>query len=79
MLASEAKAAAMVEAGVRTRTGRAASGTSTDAIAILWRRAAGREFRHAGSATEIGSVVGRIVTDAIRSGVEVTASPRSAS
>jgi adenosylcobinamide amidohydrolase len=79
MLASEAKAAAIVEAGVRTRTGRAASGTSTDAIAILWRRGAGREFRHAGSATEIGSVVGRIVTNAIRSGVEVKASPRSAS
>jgi adenosylcobinamide amidohydrolase len=79
MLASEAKAAAIVEAGVRTRTGRAASGTSTDAIAILWRRAAGREFRHAGSATEIGAVVGRIVTDAIRSAVEQKASTRSAS
>lgn len=79
MLASEAKAAAIVESGVRTRTGRAASGTSTDAIAILWRRAAGRDFRHAGSATEIGAVVGRIVTDAIRFAVEQKASTRSAS
>lgn len=79
MLASEAKAAAIVEAGVRTRTGRSASGTSTDAIAILWRRAPGREFRHGGSATEIGSVVGRIVTDAIGSGVEARASPGSTS
>ena len=78
MLASEAKAAAIVEAGIRTRTGKAASGTSTDAIAILWRRAPGREFRHAGSATEIGSVVGRIVTDAIRSGVEAKTSRRNA-
>jgi adenosylcobinamide amidohydrolase len=79
MLVSEAKAAAIVEAGVRTRSGRSASGTSTDAIAILWRRAAGREFRHAGSATEIGSVVGRIVTDAIGSRVESKAGRRSAS
>jgi adenosylcobinamide amidohydrolase len=79
MLVSEAKAAAIVEAGVRTRSGRSASGTSTDAIAILWRRAPGGEFRHAGSATEIGTVVGRIVTDAIGSRVESMASSRSAS
>jgi adenosylcobinamide hydrolase len=78
MLASEAKAAAMVESGLRTRSGRAASGTSTDAIAILWRRSAGREFRHGGSATEIGSVVGRIVTDAIGFAVEAKSSRRSA-
>jgi adenosylcobinamide amidohydrolase len=69
MLASEAKATAIVEAGVRSRSGRPAGGTSTDAIAILWRRGAGREVRHAGSATEIGTVVGRIVTDAIGSAV----------
>jgi adenosylcobinamide amidohydrolase len=79
MLASEAKAAAIVEAGVRTRSGRGASGTSTDAIAILWRRGAGREFRHAGSATEIGAVVGRIVTDAIGSGAESRPARRTAS
>jgi iron complex transport system ATP-binding protein len=79
MLASEAKAAALVEVGVQTRSGHRASRTSTDAIAILWRRAAGREFRHAGSATEIGSAVGRIVTDAIGSKVKSTATRRSAS
>ncbi|MGH2716689.1 MAG: adenosylcobinamide amidohydrolase [Thermoleophilaceae bacterium] len=70
MLAAEAKAAALVEAGVTTPSGRVASGTSTDAIAILWRRTSGREVRHAGSATQLGSAVGRIVTDAVRRGVE---------
>jgi adenosylcobinamide amidohydrolase len=70
MLASEAKAAAIVDAGVRMRTGRSASGTSTDAIAILWQRVLGREFGHAGSATEVGAVVGRIVTDAVTSRLE---------
>jgi adenosylcobinamide hydrolase len=79
MLASEAKAAAIVESGLRTRTGQAASGTSTDAIAILWRRSVGHEFRHGGSATEIGSVVGRIVTDAIRSHIATRARELSAS
>ncbi len=79
MLVSEAKAATIVEAGIRTHNGRSASGTSTDAIAILWRRGAGREFRHAGSATEIGAVVGRIVTDAIRSRIDTQASRVSAS
>lgn len=76
MLTSEAKAAAILQAGVRTRTGPSASETSTDAIAILWRRVLGREFRHAGSATEIGEVVGRIVTDAIASRLETRGSPR---
>lgn len=71
MLVAEAKAAALVEAGIQTPGGRAASGTSTDAIAILWRRSGDRELRHAGSATAIGSVVGRIVTDAVRNGVEL--------
>lgn len=71
MLAAEAKAAALVEAGVRTPSGRAASGTSTDAIAIFWRRSSGRELRHAGSATAIGSATGRIVTDAVRNGLEL--------
>lgn len=78
MLAAEAKAAAIVEAGIRTQGGLAASGTSTDAIAILWQRTTGSEFRHAGSATELGSVVGRIVSDAVRHAVETTASRRSA-
>lgn len=77
MLATEAKAAAMVEAGIRTSGGRAASGTSTDAIAILWRHASGREIRHAGSATELGSVVGRIVDAAVRHAVEARAKRRS--
>jgi adenosylcobinamide amidohydrolase len=76
MVASEAKAAAILRSGVPTRTGRSARGTRADAIAILWRRVLGREFRHAGSATEIGAVVGRIVTDAIASRLDTNMSPR---
>jgi iron complex transport system ATP-binding protein len=66
---SEAKAAALAEAGVRTTRGEVATGTSTDAVAILWRRAGGdREIRHGGSATELGMAAARIVSTAIAEG-----------
>ncbi|MGD0247780.1 MAG: adenosylcobinamide amidohydrolase [Candidatus Limnocylindrales bacterium] len=65
MLVAEAKAAALMEAGVRTPDGALASGTSTDGIAILWHRSGREEFRHAGSATELGNTAGQIVTDAV--------------
>jgi adenosylcobinamide amidohydrolase len=65
MLVAEAKAAALVEAGIRTPGGALASGTSTDAVAILWHRSGLHEFRHAGSATELGTAVGRIIGAAI--------------
>lgn len=69
MLLAEAKAATLVESGLRTSSGRRASGTSTDALAILWRRARGRELRHAGAATELGELAGRIMTSAIESAI----------
>ncbi len=67
MLLAEAKAATLIESGLRTSSGRRASGTSTDAVAILWRRARGPEVRHAGAATELGELAGRIMTEAIES------------
>ncbi len=64
-LASEAKASALIEAGVRTSQGALATGTSTDATVIAWRRRATPEVRYAGSATAIGSLVARLVRDAL--------------
>lgn len=64
-IAAESKAATLVEAGVRTREGRLASGTSTDAVVIAWRADAPRPIRFAGSATVIGSLVGRLMREGI--------------
>jgi iron complex transport system ATP-binding protein len=64
---AEAKAAALVEAGFRTPGGARASGTSTDAIAVFWRRTAGREIRHGGAATELGLAAGAMMATAIAS------------
>jgi len=57
-LVAESKAASLVEAGIRTRDGRLASGTNGDAVVILWRRVPGPELRRAGSATAVGTTVG---------------------
>lgn len=65
MLLTEAKAAALVESGLRTPRGDRASGTSTDAVAVFWRRSKGRELRHGGAATDLGSVVGAMMSAAI--------------
>lgn len=64
---AEAKAAALVESGIRTPSGARASGTSTDAVVVLWRRTDGREIRHAGSATELGAFTGSMISAAIAS------------
>ncbi len=64
-LAAEAKAATLVEAGVRARDGELATGTSTDSIVIAWRRRARRRLRFAGSATPIGNLVARLMREAI--------------
>lgn len=77
MLVAEAKAARLVEAGVRTSDGRLASGTSTDAVAILWHRAGRQETRHAGSATELGTTVGRMVGAAMDRAIGAGTAPGS--
>lgn len=69
-LLAEAKAATLVESGLRTPSGAPASGTSTDAVAVLWRPTAGRELRHAGAATELGALAGAIIAAAIGTELE---------
>lgn len=66
MVLTEAKAAVLVESGLTTPSGARASGTSTDAVAIFWRRTAGREIRHSGAATELGLAAGRMMGAAIQ-------------
>jgi iron complex transport system ATP-binding protein len=65
LLVAEAKAAILVESGLRTEGGHRASGTSTDAVAVLWRRVAGPEIRHAGAATDLGLLGGRMIRAAV--------------
>jgi adenosylcobinamide amidohydrolase len=70
LLLTEAKAAALIESGLRTPVGNRASGTSTDAVAVLWRRVNNREIRHAGAATDLGVVAGRMMQTAIDAELE---------
>lgn len=65
LVLAEAKAAALVESGVLTAAGSRASGTSTDAVAILWRGRNGPAVRHAGAATELGAFAGSAMSAAI--------------
>jgi adenosylcobinamide hydrolase len=70
MTATEAKALALIEAGVRTRAGELASGTSSDAIVIaapLATADAPPPLRYAGTATVLGWLIGRAVREAIAS------------
>lgn len=69
MIVTEAKAAAMVESGLRTAVGDRVSGTSTDAVAIVWPSTASPHVRHAGAATELGDIVAATMSAAIRSSV----------
>lgn len=67
LVLAEAKAAALVESGVLTSAGSRASGTSTDAVAVLWRGTSGPAVRHAGAATELGAFAGSAMSAAIAS------------
>lgn len=69
MIVTEAKAAAMVGSGRRIAAGDRVSGTSTDAVAIVWPSTASPHVRHAGAATELGDVVAAMMSAAIRSSV----------
>lgn len=61
--ATEAKAAALQDLGVTTASGRAATGTTTDAVVIA---SAGEGYRreYAGTATRLGHLIGRAVYEA---------------
>ncbi len=67
MLVTEAKAATLMESDLLTADGVHASGTSTDAVVVLWPGGGPIGIRHAGSATEIGLVAGRMMAAAIGS------------
>lgn len=67
LVLAEAKAAALVESGLLTSVGSRASGTSTDAVAILWRGTNGPAVRHAGAATELGAFAGSAMNAAVAS------------
>lgn len=62
--ATEAKAAALQDLGVRARNGASiATGTSTDAVLIAATRR-GHPIRYAGTATTVGYLIGRTVYEA---------------
>ncbi|WP_394835057.1 adenosylcobinamide amidohydrolase [Pendulispora rubella] len=69
-IATEAKCAAVLEAGVRSRlSDRPATGTGTDCTVVACARSNGRGAPYAGKHTAIGSVVGGAVESAIVEGV----------
>ncbi|HEU0121373.1 MAG TPA: adenosylcobinamide amidohydrolase [Bryobacteraceae bacterium] len=67
-LASEAKALAMLESGVKSvRTGAAATGTGTDYLAMAW-PVQGERTAYAGKHTQAGAAVGAAVYETVRRG-----------
>jgi adenosylcobinamide hydrolase len=66
--ATEAKALALAEAGVRTDDGALASGTSTDAVVVA-ATGRGRAERFGGPVSELGATAARAVREAMVRGV----------
>lgn len=64
MVATEAKTLAVMEAGVRTKEGLLATGTSTDAIVVAY-TGRGESYEFAGPVTPVGHAVGVAVQDAV--------------
>jgi adenosylcobinamide amidohydrolase len=71
-LAAEARALAVLEAGVRSlRSGLPATGTGTDCIVVAAPAASGGEpLAYAGKHTAVGYGVGAAVEEAVRTGIE---------
>lgn len=65
----EAKALAVYERGVRTKSGLPATGTSTDAYAVAC-TGQGTTDRYAGSVSPLGYLVGRTVRSAVEQGLD---------
>nr|WP_237690983.1 adenosylcobinamide amidohydrolase [Paenibacillus caui] len=68
MTATEAKAAALADLGIRDpETGGVATGTTTDAVmlAVSQSRAGGPLHKYAGTATDLGGRIGRLVYAAV--------------
>lgn len=69
-IATEAKTAAVLEAGVTSRrTGRPATGTGTDCVVTACPAARSRLEPYAGKHTRIGAVVGAVAHQVVREGV----------
>lgn len=68
MTVTEAKAMALVEAGVRTLEGDRASGTSTDAVVVA-ATGRGERRRFGGPVTELGWAAGRAARNALTAGI----------
>jgi adenosylcobinamide amidohydrolase len=69
-IATEAKAAAVLEAGVASRrSGLAATGTGTDVVVIAAPKH-GAVARYAGKHTDVGAAIGGAVEEAVRIGAE---------
>ena len=65
---AEAKALALVEAGVKTRDGHQATGTPTD-VTVVGHSGMGSRFRHAGSATAVGWLVSQAAYHCVKHGL----------
>ncbi len=69
-IATEAKTAAVIEAGSRSRrTGLAATGTGTDCTVLAGAPGEGRGERYAGKHTRVGALVGAAADRVVREGV----------
>ena len=67
-VATEAKAATLIEAGVKSWiSSRPASGTGTDCTAIV--SGQGRRLDYAGTHTWLGELIGRVVSDGVLEGI----------
>lgn len=62
--ATEAKTAALQDAGIRLENGPTATGTTTDAI-IVASTQEGPQLRYAGTATQLGYLIGRTVYESV--------------
>ncbi|MFZ7103928.1 MAG: adenosylcobinamide amidohydrolase [Peptococcaceae bacterium] len=73
--ATEAKTRALVEAGLKFRDGTNVTGTTTDTIAIAC-TIRGAEKMYAGTATDLGYLIGSTVYESIREGIRKIKLPR---
>ena len=69
-LATEAKALALFEAGIKTEGGSIATGTSMDTIVVA-STGRGPLFRYAGTSTLVGHLLGRAIYEAVSAGVRL--------
>ena len=68
-VATEAKTAALLQAKVKSWTGRSgATGTGTDAVVIV--SGEGPPQRYSGTHTILGELVGRVITQAVEEGLD---------